>query len=138
VDKIASDDNVIRDAYEILNQFNWTDAELLEYEHEIKRIRDNFNVETSIKERAHAEGLAAGKAEGLAAGKAEGLAEGLAEGKAEGKAEGLAEGKAKGREDEKTNMIKNMLINKISIEVISKVSGFSKEKIMKINLNLNI
>jgi predicted transposase/invertase (TIGR01784 family) len=39
--KLIGSDNVIERAYEELNQFNWTEDELLTYEQETKRIMDN-------------------------------------------------------------------------------------------------
>ena len=39
--KLIGSDSVIERAYEELNQFNWTEEELLTYEQEIKRIMDN-------------------------------------------------------------------------------------------------
>ena len=39
--KLIGSDQVIERAYEELNQFNWTEEELLTYEQEIKRIMDN-------------------------------------------------------------------------------------------------
>ncbi len=39
--KLIGHDEVIERAYEELNQFNWTEAELFTYEQEIKRVMDN-------------------------------------------------------------------------------------------------
>jgi predicted transposase/invertase (TIGR01784 family) len=39
---IIGSDLVIERAYEVLNQFNWSEQELLSYEAEIKRVRDNI------------------------------------------------------------------------------------------------
>ncbi|WP_342272392.1 Rpn family recombination-promoting nuclease/putative transposase [Candidatus Tisiphia endosymbiont of Parasteatoda lunata] len=61
--KIIGSDQVIERAYEELNQFNWTEKELLTYEQETKRIMDNKAAEDYLIETAKAEGKAEGKAE---------------------------------------------------------------------------
>lgn len=53
---------MIERAYEELNQFNWTEEELLTYEQEIKRIMDNQAAE-DYKLQAEARGKAEGKIE---------------------------------------------------------------------------
>lgn len=63
---IANGDVIIKDAYVALDRFNWTEQELMAYEQELKRIRDNAAVEEAMKERSRAEGMAQGKAEGIA------------------------------------------------------------------------
>lgn len=50
-----------------------------------------------------------------------------------GKKEGREEGREEGRSEEKRNIAKSMLREKINIEVISKVTGLSKEEIEKLN-----
>lgn len=50
--KIIGSDEVIERAYEELNQFNWTEEELLTYEQEIKRIMDNMAAEDYKLEQA--------------------------------------------------------------------------------------
>ena len=64
--KLIGSDNVIERAYEELNQFNWTEEELLTYEQETKRIMDNRASEEYMLKQAKAEGEAKGKAEGKA------------------------------------------------------------------------
>ncbi|WP_341750116.1 Rpn family recombination-promoting nuclease/putative transposase [Candidatus Tisiphia endosymbiont of Sialis lutaria] len=61
--KIIGSDQVIERAYEELNQFNWTEEELLTYEQETKRIMDNKASEDYLIKTAKAEGKAEGKAE---------------------------------------------------------------------------
>ena len=63
VRKMIGSDQVIERAYEELNQFNWTEEELLTYEQETKRIMDNKASEAYLIETAKAEGKAEGKAE---------------------------------------------------------------------------
>jgi len=71
--------------------------------------------------------------EGLAEGRAKGLVEGRAEGLAEGRAKGLVEGKNIGINETKNEMAKKMLNEKISLDLISKITGLSKEEIKTIN-----
>ena len=68
--KLIGSDNVIERAYEELNQFNWTEDELLTYEQETKRIMDNQAAEdykiNQIKQQiveAEMKGKAEGKVE---------------------------------------------------------------------------
>ena len=57
---------------------------------------------------------------------------GLAAGKAEGRAEGLAEGHAKGRAEERNELVKKMLEKKMDINLISELTGLTKEEILSI------
>ena len=61
--KLIGSDSVIERAYEELNQFNWTEEELLTYEQETKRIMDNRAAEDYRLKQAKSEGKAEGKAE---------------------------------------------------------------------------
>jgi len=56
--KLIGSDLVINQAYEALNQFNWTEQELIAYEQELKRIRDNRAAEDYLVEK----GIEKGKA----------------------------------------------------------------------------
>ena len=47
--KLIGSDLVIERAYEELNQFNWTEEELLTYEQETKRIMDNKAAEVVVR-----------------------------------------------------------------------------------------
>ena len=64
--KIIGSDQVIQRAYDELNQFNWTEEELLTYDQETKRIMDNQAAEDYLIKIAKAEG----KAEGIQIGEA--------------------------------------------------------------------
>ncbi|MCC8369341.1 MAG: Rpn family recombination-promoting nuclease/putative transposase [Rickettsia endosymbiont of Oxypoda opaca] len=66
--KIIGTDLVIRRAYEALDQFNWSEEELISYEQELKRIWDNRAVEEYKLQHAKEEGIQIGKAEGKAEG----------------------------------------------------------------------
>ncbi|WP_410521386.1 Rpn family recombination-promoting nuclease/putative transposase [Candidatus Tisiphia endosymbiont of Parasteatoda lunata] len=61
--KIIGSDQVIERAYDELNQFNWTEEELLTYEQETKRIMDNKASEDYLIKTAKAEGIQIGKSE---------------------------------------------------------------------------
>jgi predicted transposase/invertase (TIGR01784 family) len=99
--KIIGSDQVIERAYEELNQFNWTEEELLTYEQETKRIMDNKASEDYLIKTAEARGEARGEAKGAVKWKAEGKAE----------------------------MIKMMINNGSSIEEISRLTKLSVTKI---------
>ena len=114
---------------------------LLNADEEVQQLADaedwaryDYNSAMSeMKEKGLAEGLAEGRAKGLVEGRNEGLAKGLAEGKAEGLAEGKAEGRAEGRAlgEKETNLkiVKKMLEKKMDIDLISELTGLTKEEI---------
>lgn len=82
-----------------------------------------------MKEKGLAVGLAEGRAKGLAEGRAEGLEEGRAEGREEGRAKGLEEGRAEGRTEAKKELVKKMLKKEMNIDLISELTGLTKEEI---------
>lgn len=116
--RIIGSDLVIKRAYEEINQFNWTETELLIYEQEIKRVMDNQAAEDYKLEKAKAE-LDTAKAEGIA------------EGKAEGKAEGIEIGEDKLRQ-EKNIIAKNLLKAGLANDLIAEYIGLSIEEIIKL------
>jgi len=65
--KLIGSDNVIERAYEELNQFNWTEEELLTYEQETKRSMDNKAAEAYLVQTAEARG----ETRGIQIGKSE-------------------------------------------------------------------
>jgi predicted transposase/invertase (TIGR01784 family) len=69
LEQIVRQDLVIKEAYEALNQYNWSERELIAYEEEIKRQRDN---EGALDYRLD-EAEAIGKKTGLAEGKVRAL-----------------------------------------------------------------
>ena len=101
--KLIGSDNVIERAYEELNQFNWTEDELLTYEQETKRIMDNQAAEdykiNQIKQQ---------------------IIEAEEKGKAEGKVERDIE------------IAKNLLSQNIDINTISTATGLSIAEIEKL------
>ena len=58
--------------------------------------------------------------------------EGREEGREEGRAEGRVEGREEGRTEVRLEMIKNLLSENAPLDLISKVSGWTKEKILEI------
>jgi predicted transposase/invertase (TIGR01784 family) len=106
--KIAGSDAMIQRAYDELNQFNWSEAELHTYDQEIKRIMDNRAAEDYKLEQAKAEGIE----EGLEKGKVEGL--------------------AKGKTEERITIARNLLAQNIDINIISSVTGLSVKEIEKL------
>jgi predicted transposase/invertase (TIGR01784 family) len=61
--KIASSYKTIGDAYEVVNQYNWNEQQLIAYEQETKRVWDNIAAFDYQLDKAKAEGKAEGKAE---------------------------------------------------------------------------
>ncbi|WP_323739293.1 PD-(D/E)XK nuclease family transposase, partial [Candidatus Trichorickettsia mobilis] len=63
LEKLIGSDLVIKTAYEALNQFNWSETELIAYEQELKRVRDNIAALEYQIDQAEARGEARGKEE---------------------------------------------------------------------------
>ena len=105
--KLIGSDNVIERAYEELNQFNWTEDELLTYEQETKRIMDNQAAEdyktNQIKQQ-------------------------IVEAEMKGKAEGKVEENIR----VKIEIAKNLLSQNIDINTISTATGLSIAEIEKL------
>ena len=98
---IAASCKAIGDAYEAVNQFNWTPEELAAYEEEVKRIWDNQAALEYQLDKVKNEGME------------------------KGRQEGREEGREEGRHEEKINTAKNMLADHFDIEVIAKITGHS-------------
>ncbi len=60
LDNIIGSDIVIKRAYEALDQFNWTEQELIAYEQEIKRVMDNQAAEDYLIRIATEKGMEKG------------------------------------------------------------------------------
>ncbi len=106
--KIAGKDEVIGKAYEELNQFNWSEDELLLYEEEIKRTMDNLAAQEYI------------------------FNQGMEKGRVEGMEKGMEKGIQQGVEQEKLAMAKSMLNKSTEIGFIQEVTGLSKAAIEKL------
>lgn len=52
VERIIGRDEVIKEAYEAINQFNWSEQELLAYEEDLKRTRDAIAIMDAAIEKA--------------------------------------------------------------------------------------
>lgn len=65
LEKLIGSDLVIKTAYEALNQFNWSETELIAYEQEIKRVRDNIAALEYQIDQAEARGKAEGEIKGI-------------------------------------------------------------------------
>ena len=105
--KLIGSDFVIERAYEELNQFNWTEEELLTYEQETKRIMDNQAAEDYKIKQMKLQ---------------------VIEAEIKGKAEGIEIGEARLRE-EKNMIARAMLLDGDSVEKIARITGLSVEKI---------
>ena len=64
--KIASSYKTIGDAYEVVNQYNWNEQQLIAYEQETKRVWDNRSVLEFQLDKAKAEGMEQGMEQGKA------------------------------------------------------------------------
>jgi len=64
LEKLIGSDLVIKQAYDALSQFNWSEPELIAYDEEIKRIRDNIAALDYQYEKGREKGIEKGKAEG--------------------------------------------------------------------------
>ncbi|WP_342637562.1 Rpn family recombination-promoting nuclease/putative transposase [Orientia tsutsugamushi] len=122
--KIIGEDLIIKRAYEALDQFNWSEDELITYEQELKRIWDNKAVEDYKLERAKAEGIKLGEAKGIKLGEAKG--------KAEGKAEGIKLGEAKGKAEAKKDFAIKLLKSELSVETIAEYTDLSIQEVLNL------
>ena len=102
--KLIGSDLVIQRAYDELNQFNWTEPELIAYEQEIKRMRDNVAALDYQIDKAKKEGLEKGR----------------------------EEGREEGRETEKIEIAKVMLSKNKPLEEIAEFTGLSLDEIAKL------
>ena len=114
--KLIGSDLVIERAYDVLNQFNWSEPDLIAYEGEIKRIRDNIAALDYQLDKAEEKGVKKGIEKGIKKGIKKGIEQG-----ADKKAEEIA-----------TNMLKQNL----SDSLISSVTGLSIDEILKLRSNL--
>ena len=103
LEKLIGSDLVIKQAYDALSQFNWSEPELIAYDEEIKRIRDNIAALDYQYDK----------------------------GKAEGKAEGVQLGE-ENLKKEKINIAKKMLSKNYTISDISSLTNLSSDEIQKL------
>jgi predicted transposase/invertase (TIGR01784 family) len=130
LEKLIGSDQVIRRAYDELNQFNWTEEELVIYDREIKRIMDNQAAEDYKNEQVKQQIAAA-----AAAAAAEGESRGLEKGLVQGLEKGLVQGLEKGKVQERLAIAANLLAQNIPFDIISVATGMSKEEIKELAKN---
>jgi len=85
VPAIFKNDRIMQKAFWVAAMANFSEKERLQYEHNLKRLRDAY----AIWETYHEEGIAKGLEEGMAKGLEEGKVKGLEEGEIKGKIETL-------------------------------------------------
>jgi len=120
-------------AYDALNQFNWSEQELIIYEQEIKRVMDNIAAEDYIKENALQEGMQKGMQKGIQKGRKEGREKGRKEGEEKGRKEGEEKGRKEGMHAKSLEIAKNMLSNMhLDMKTISQATGLSAEELMQL------
>ncbi|APR98861.1 Rpn family recombination-promoting nuclease/putative transposase [Wolbachia endosymbiont of Folsomia candida] len=103
--KIIGNDVVIGMAYDVLNQYNWTDQERFTYDQAKKHMDDYLS---SIQQKLH---------------------EGREEGREEGIQIGEERGRAEGEMKAKTEVAKNLLKSGVPIDVIAESTGLHTDKI---------
>jgi predicted transposase/invertase (TIGR01784 family) len=106
--KIASSYKTIGDAYEVVNQYNWNEQQLIAYEQETKRVWDNRSVLEFQLDKA--------KAEGMEKGMEKGIEKGITE----------------GRSEEKIDLAKKMLSKNYPLSDISSLTGLSVTELQKL------
>ena len=108
-----------------------------ELEEAVKQLR-LLNADEEVQQLADAEdwarydynsAMAEMEQKGLAAGRAEGLEAGRAQGLEAGRAQGLSQGRTAGRAEERNELAKKMLEKKMDIDLISELTGLTKEEI---------
>jgi predicted transposase/invertase (TIGR01784 family) len=108
VEKIV--DPVVKEAYEAVNRFNWTEEELAVYDAVIKREMDYRSQMQTAEQRGERRGLE----KGIGIGREEGLQQGV--------------------QQEKLEIARGMIADGEPIEKIIKWTGLSKEAIEKLKL----
>lgn len=112
-------DPEVKEAYDAVNRFNWTEEELITYEAVIKREMDYI----SQINTAEAKGREEGRQEGIEIGEARGEARGREEEKLK------AESKLR---EEKLKIAQEMLKNSIDINLISQITKLSPTQIKEL------
>ena len=84
-------------------------------------------------EKGYNEGHEKGMEDGMKQGMEDGMKQGIEQGIEQGIKEGIKEGIKKGNEQAKIDMVKKMLEENVDIDIITKVSGLTKEEITELN-----
>jgi len=115
--KIIGSDEVIERAYEELNQFNWTEDELITYDQEIKRVMDNQAAEDY--KFGHIKQLLSQAEKEIVKVKEQAV-------------KAKEEGVEKGIEEGITKVAISMLKQKLGDALIKQVTGFSQDELDKL------
>lgn len=109
LEDLIGEDLIIRRAYQELDRFGWSEAELHTYDSiEMKQAADE-----GVREAAFDMGHAAGHADGHA----------------EGLEEGIAKGLEKGEKKKSLEIAKKLLANCLAVSQVSQITGLSEEDI---------
>jgi len=107
LEKLIGSDLVIKQAYDALSQFNWSEPELLAYDEEIKRIRDNIAALDYQYDKGIEKGIE----------------------------KGIKQGKTEGETNKAIEIAKNLLLQNIPLDTISSTTGLSMPEIQKLQSN---
>jgi len=116
LETLTGGDIMIREAYKELEMYNWSDTDLAIYEGELKRQRDEYNIELYKQEEAQRRQKEAEK---------RALEKGIQQGMEKGMEKGLEQGIEKAR----LEMARKMRSKGVDINAISEFTGFSKSEL---------
>jgi len=116
-------DPLVLEAYETIEQFNWTAEEYDAYFRARLAAEADDLMLTKNFEEGIEKGIEKGREEGLEKGREEGLAEGLEKGRKE---------KETALKNEKIEIAKTLLLQDVDIETIVKATKLSKEEVEKL------
>jgi len=116
LEKLTKESEILDKAFKELNRVYWTEEEIEQYEDQEKGIRDNKAAMVHAIEK----------------GREKGRKEGIQIGEKKGREEGVQIGEKKGKEEAELSMAKKMLEEGADIDFICKLTGLSKDKILKI------
>ena len=122
VEKIV--DPIIKEAYEAVNRFNWTEEELASYDTALKREMDYKSQMQTAIEKGKIEGIEIGREEGIEIGREEGIEIGIEK--------GIEIGEARGEAKEKLKIAANLLAQEMNIENIANITGLSLEEVKEV------
>lgn len=153
VEKFAGADTVIKTAYEVVNQFNWNEKELIAYEDEVKRVMDNIAVLDFQLDKAESKGMQIGLERGMQQGMQKGMQQGmqkgmqkglkmgmkdgLVKGMKDGLAQGIKKGENTGKIEAQLKIIQKMFKQKLDINLIAEVTGYSVEELTRLSKNFD-
>jgi predicted transposase/invertase (TIGR01784 family) len=119
----------IKEAYEVLDRYSWTEEEIDYYE---KLIMSEADMQGTL-EAAKKEGIEKGEKTGIEKGKQAGLKEGIEKGEKigieKGEKIGIEKGKQAGLKEGRILIAKNLLKELISIQQIAKITNLSEKEI---------